>query len=61
MDRSDARREARNWFFQWKDKDFSFTDCSSFVVMKDVRARRALTTGHHFRQTGFEMVPLAHS
>jgi predicted nucleic acid-binding protein len=53
-----ARAEkARTWFFQWKDKDFSFTDCTSFVVMKELRIRRALTTDHHFAQAGFEMVP----
>ncbi len=49
--------KARTWFFQWKDKEFSFTDCTSFVVMKELRIRRALTTDHHFRQAGFEMVP----
>ncbi len=49
--------KARTWFFQRKDKDFSFTDCTSFVVMTELRVRRALTTDHHFRQGGFEIVP----
>ena len=49
--------KARNWFFQWQDKDFSFTDCTSFVVMRDLHLRKALTTDHHFRQAGFEVVP----
>ncbi len=53
-----ARAEkARTWFFHWKDKDFSFTDCTSFVVMKELRIHRALTTDRHFRQAGFEMAP----
>jgi predicted nucleic acid-binding protein len=53
-----ARAEkARTWFFQWKDKDFSFTDCTSFIVMKELRIRRALTTDGHFRQAGFEIIP----
>src|SRR5262245_16505951 len=26
--------KAREWFFKWKDKRFSFTDCTSFVVMR---------------------------
>lgn len=47
---------ARRWFFQ-KDKHFSFTDCTSFVVMRELRQRRALTTDDHFRQAGFETVP----
>jgi predicted nucleic acid-binding protein len=49
--------KARTWFFQWKDKDFSFTECTSFVVMKELRIRRALTMDHHFAQAGFEMIP----
>jgi len=55
----DTRRadKARTWFFHWKDKGFSFTDCTSFVVMKELRVRRALTTDKHFRQAGFEMIP----
>jgi len=53
-----ARAEkARHWFFRWRDKDFSFTDCSSFVVMKERRIRAALTNDHHFAQAGFETYP----
>jgi predicted nucleic acid-binding protein len=49
--------KARTWFFRWRDKSFSFTDCTSFVVMKELRQHRALTTDRHFRQAGFEVVP----
>jgi predicted nucleic acid-binding protein len=53
-----ARAEkARAWFFRWNDKPFSFTDCTSFVVMRELRLRRALTSDRHFRNAGFEMVP----
>lgn len=53
-----ARAEkARHWFFRWRDKDFSFTDCSSFVVMKERRIRAALTNDRHFVQAGFETYP----
>lgn len=53
-----ARAEkARRWFFRWKDKDFSFTDCTSFVVMRELRLKRALTTDHHFVQAGFVKLP----
>ena len=54
----EARRErARSLFFRYRDKDVSFTDCCSFVVMRDLRIRRVLTLDHHFRQMGFEVVP----
>lgn len=50
-----ARAEkARAWFFGWADKSFSFTDCTSFVVMVELGIRQALTTDRHFRQAGFE-------
>ncbi len=53
-----ARRErARSIFFRYRDQDFSFTDCCSFVVMRELRIRRVLTLDHHFRQMGFEVVP----
>ena len=53
-----ARAEkARHWFFRWRDKDFSFTDCSSFVVMKERRIKSALTNDRHFIQAGFQAFP----
>jgi predicted nucleic acid-binding protein len=48
---------AREIFFRYRDKDFSFTDCTSFAVMRELRVRSALTTDRHFRQAGFEMLP----
>ena len=38
-------------------KDFSFTDCTSFTVMGELRLRKALTLDHHFAQMSFEVVP----
>ena len=35
------------------DKNWSLTDCISFVVMKDRQITEALTADHHFKQTGF--------
>lgn len=35
------------------DKDWSLTDCISFVVMRDRRIVDALTGDHHFEQAGF--------
>ncbi len=44
-------------FFRHRDKDYSFTDCSSFVVMRELRLKEALTTDRHFRQAGFGVLP----
>jgi predicted nucleic acid-binding protein len=53
-----ARAEkARSVFFRFSDKDYSFTDCTSFVVMQELKLKRALTTDHHFRQMGFVVLP----
>ena len=48
---------ARHWFFRWRDKDFSFTDCSSFAVMKELRITEALTNDEHFMHAGFRVLP----
>ena len=45
--------KARSLFFRYRDKDFSFTDCTSFVLMHELKLREALTTDHHFLQAGF--------
>jgi hypothetical protein len=48
---------ARAVMFRHRDKDYSFTDCTSFVVMKELRLKEALTTDRHFRQAGFHILP----
>jgi predicted nucleic acid-binding protein len=35
------------------DKEWSLTDCSSFVIMHEEGLTEALTTDHHFEQAGF--------
>lgn len=35
------------------DKEWSLTDCISFVVMEDRGITEALTSDHHFEQAGF--------
>ena len=53
----DRFEKARHLFFQYRDKDFSFTDCTSFVTMRETRLTHAITTDRHFRQMGFRVVP----
>ena len=36
------------------DKDWSLTDCISFVVMREHGLTEALTADHHFEQAGFK-------
>jgi len=35
------------------DKEWSLTDCISFVVMSEEQITEALTSDHHFEQAGF--------
>jgi hypothetical protein len=49
--------KARRVFFRHRDKDYSFTDCTSLVVMQELRLKQALTTDAHFRQMGFQVLP----
>jgi predicted nucleic acid-binding protein len=49
--------KARAMFFRWRDKPFSFTDCTSFVIMKELNIKSALTSDRHFQQAGFEVLP----
>lgn len=39
---------------QHGDKEWSLTDCISFIVMRERAVQRALTHDHHFEQAGFE-------
>jgi uncharacterized protein len=53
----DRAEKARHAFFRHRDKRWSFTDCTSLVVMQELRLREALTTDRHFRQMGFQAAP----
>src|ERR1017187_3486618 len=44
---------ARRFMLKQLDQEFSFTDCASFVVMKELRLVNALATDKHFRIAGF--------
>jgi predicted nucleic acid-binding protein len=46
--------EAKALFRRHADHDYSFTDCSSFVVMREQKLTEALTTDAHFTEAGFK-------
>jgi len=46
-------RRGRNLYIDRPDKDWSLTDCVSFVVMREHGVTEALTGDHHFEQAGF--------
>lgn len=39
------------------DKEWSFTDCASYVVMKQLEIREAFAFDHHFEQMSFVRKP----
>ena len=43
-------------FARRPDKEWSLTDCISFVVMADFGLADALTGDHHFEQAGFKLL-----
>lgn len=54
---TDRFERARNLFFHYRDKDLSFTDCTSFAVMRELKVTTVITTDSHFRQVGFDVLP----
>jgi predicted nucleic acid-binding protein len=41
-------------FLKYSDQEYSFTDCVSFLVMREQRVKVALTGDAHFQQAGYE-------
>jgi hypothetical protein len=50
-------RRAEAYFRKHLDQAFSFTDCTSFVVMQQLRVSQVITSDEHFRIAGFEVLP----
>jgi predicted nucleic acid-binding protein len=50
-------KEGWEYFQLHKDKDYSLTDCISFVVMKALGIDTAFAFDHHFVQAGFQKLP----
>ena len=56
-DRFDA---TKTFFRKHSDHGYSFTDCSSFTTMRELRVTTALTTDRHFKSAGFQvLLPLS--
>jgi len=45
-----VEEEAYTIFKRYSDKDFSFTDCTSFAVMRSLRLKNAFAFDKHFEQ-----------
>lgn len=50
---SDRFHTAADLFIRHDDKAYSFTDCVSFTIMRELGIQDSFTTDHHFRQAGF--------
>ena len=50
-------RAAWSLFERRPDKTYSFTDCTSFVVMRRERVTHAIALDAHFAQEGFAVLP----
>ena len=50
-------QEGWTYFKKHSDKTYSLTDCISFVLMKHLGIKRALTFDGHFMQAGFKTLP----
>ncbi len=53
---SERFENAKAFFRKHADHGYSFTDCTSFVVMREMKIRDALTTNDHFTEAGFRML-----
>ncbi|MFN8486624.1 MAG: PIN domain-containing protein [Caldilineaceae bacterium] len=49
--------EGWSYFQKYHDKEYSLTDCISFLIMQRLSIQTALTFDKHFVQAGFRMEP----
>jgi len=50
-------QSAWEMFVKYNDKAFSFTDCTSFAIMRQLGLMNAFAFDHNFEQAGFVMLP----
>lgn len=50
-------KEAWNIFEKYGDKDFSYTDCTSFALMKRLKVKKVIALDDDFVQMGFVVLP----
>jgi len=53
----DVFRAALAVLAEGRDKRWSFTDCTSFAVMRSLRIQKAFAFDHNFEQAGFSRLP----
>jgi predicted nucleic acid-binding protein len=49
--------EAWKLFQAYEDKEWAFTDCTSFILMRRYSLWQAFSFDHHFTQAGFQLWP----
>jgi predicted nucleic acid-binding protein len=56
----DRFEAAKAFFRKHADHAYSFTDCTSFVTMRELKLSSALTPDRHFQRAGFQvLLPMA--
>jgi len=50
-------QKAWETFKEYKDKLWSFTDCTSFAIMEKMNIKTAFTFNKHYKQAGFNTIP----
>ena len=53
---ADRFMDARTFFQKYLDHGYSFTNCVSFVTMRELKISKALTGDRHFEEAGFDLV-----
>ena len=49
--------DAWSWFSRHRDKAYSFTDCTTFALMRRLKIQAVLSSDRHFLHAGFLVLP----